>query len=67
MASNGEVSNRFGVYRSACCGAEIIIREGATFPDCRNHPKLTTTWEAIEVEVVDVQVIHRKGKAEPAA
>jgi hypothetical protein len=67
MATNGELNKQWGVYRTACCGAEIIIREGATFPDCRNHPQRTTTWEAIEVEVVDVQVIHRKAKPEPAA
>ena len=42
MPDNGEINERFGVYKSVCCGREIIIREGATFPDCPNHPKLGT-------------------------
>jgi hypothetical protein len=44
MPTNGEINKRFGVYRSFCCGAEIVIIEAATFPDCPNHPKLTTKW-----------------------
>ena len=62
MPSNGEVNLKFGVYRNVCCGREIIIREGATFPDCANHPKLSTVWKAIEVEIADVIVIDNKRK-----
>src|SRR5262245_52945437 len=66
MPMNGEVNQNWGVYRNACCGKEIIIREGATFPDCPNHPKSNATWKMIEVEVADVIVI-KKAKADPAA
>src|SRR2546427_678640 len=41
MAQNGEINKRFGVYKNLCCGVEIVLTEGATFPDCPNHPKLT--------------------------
>ena len=44
MPTNGEVNKELGIYRSACCGAEIVIIAGATFPDCPRHPKLTITW-----------------------
>ena len=69
MPSNGEVNSKFGVYRNVCCGREIIIREGAMFPDCANHPKLSTVWKALEVEIADVIVIDnkRKNKSDCAA
>jgi len=49
MPQNGEVNHRFGVYRNVCCGQEIMIRQGATFPDCKKHPKLTTIWKPVDV------------------
>ena len=49
MPQNGDTNKRFGVYKNLCCGDEIIVREGATFPDCKNHPKLTTVWKPIEL------------------
>jgi hypothetical protein len=49
MPQNGDINRVFGVYKSLCCGTEIMIREGATFPDCKNHPKLSTVWKAIEL------------------
>ena len=68
MPNNGEINRKFGVYKTVCCGREIIIREGATFPDCPNHPKLTTVWKAVDVTSGDV--IHlpkKKSGSEPAA
>jgi len=67
MPQNGDRNDRFGVYRNLCCGREIIIRDGATFPDCVNHPKLTTIWKPIEVDVEEVIVVRKKSKADPAA
>ena len=52
MPQNGEVNKRFGVYRSLCCGAEIVIPEGVRFPDCPNHPKLTTQWKSVADEKI---------------
>ena len=45
MAKNGEVNTTFGIYRTLCCGQEIAIIVGATFPDCPNHTKLPTEWK----------------------
>jgi hypothetical protein len=44
---NGEANQKFGIYKSVCCGAEIVINSGATFPDCPNHLKLTTIWKRV--------------------
>jgi len=33
------------VYKAVCCGAEIVISQGATFPDCPNHPRRITIWQ----------------------
>ena len=52
MPYNCEISDRFGVYRSVCCGAEIAIAEGAKFPDCPKHPKLVTKWESVGDEPI---------------
>lgn len=48
MPSNGEENTRFGVYKNVCCGFEIVIGKGLEFPDCPNHPKLTTIWKPIK-------------------
>jgi len=45
MAQNGEINKKFGVYKNLCCGVEIVLAEGARFPDCPKHPKLTTEWK----------------------
>ena len=67
MPRNGEINTRFGVYKAACCGAEIIIREGAAFPDCPKHPRSVAIWELIEVEIVDAITIKKKSQSDPAA
>jgi len=38
MPINGEINKEFGVYRTVRCGAEIVIREGSTFPTVRTIP-----------------------------
>ncbi len=47
MPVNGEVNVEFGVYRSLCCGEEIVIAPGAKFPDCPKHFALPTTWKSV--------------------
>jgi hypothetical protein len=44
---NGELNRKSGVYKSICCGAEIVIDGGSVFPDCMNHPNLTTMWRPV--------------------
>ena len=50
VPQNGETNTRLGVYRSLCCGAEIVLLAGVEFPDCPNHLKLTTTWKGVRDE-----------------
>ena len=47
MPRNGERNEKFGVYKSVCCGAEIVIDSGVVFPDCPKHPKRTTRWKPV--------------------
>lgn len=44
---NGEVNREFGIYKNLCCGAEIVIPESVTFPDCAKHINLVTEWKNI--------------------
>jgi len=68
VPNNREINQRFGVYKSLCCEAEIIIREGATFPDCPKHPKLTTVWKPVDFETIPIiEITRKKSKSDPAA
>jgi hypothetical protein len=50
MPTNGELSKSFGVYKTLCCDAEIVIGMGVPFPDCPNHKNLPTQWKALPNE-----------------
>ncbi len=50
MGRNGEVNRQFGIYKNLCCGAEIVIPEGVTFPDCAKHIHVATEWKNITDE-----------------
>src|SRR6266702_643791 len=47
MAQSGDQNTSFGIYKNDCCGREIAISKGATFPGCPKHRDLPTTWTAI--------------------
>jgi hypothetical protein len=65
MPSNGEINSKFGVYKNRCCGEEIVIPEGKEFPDCPNHPKLTTIWKPVVTEHI-IRLGNKPG-SDPAA
>jgi hypothetical protein len=67
VPQNGEINEAFGVYKSLCCGAEIVIREGATFPECPNHRSLKTIWTPLDFEMILMTEIRKKAKSDPAA
>ena len=48
MPADGEVNPQFAVYRSSCCGLEIVLPAGAIFPDCPNHLHLPLQWIWVE-------------------
>jgi hypothetical protein len=50
VPQNGEINENFGTYKSICCGAEIVIKAGTPFPECRRHLKLPTIWKLILAE-----------------
>jgi hypothetical protein len=47
MAQTDDKNTSFGMYKSACCGQEIAITFGATFPHCPRHRRSHTEWIAI--------------------
>jgi hypothetical protein len=69
VPQSGEKNTSFGVYRSDCCGFEIVISIGTAFPDCPKHTDLTTEWTTvIESDgVINLDNISRKKKPESAA
>jgi hypothetical protein len=50
MPHNGEKNIQSGSYRSLCCGTQIVINAASTFPDCPNHPRLSTTWKLVAAD-----------------
>jgi hypothetical protein len=71
MAQNGDFNSKFGVYRSLCCGLEIVIGEGVMFPDCPRHIKLTTEWKLVvepqERMINLTELSKQRGVSNPAA
>jgi hypothetical protein len=47
MPQTGKTNQKFGFYKSLCCGREIVVPEGTPFPDCPNHPDVATIWKSI--------------------
>jgi hypothetical protein len=45
---NGEVSPANGWYRNVCCNLELYVLAGKTFPDCRRHRNLPTSWRPLD-------------------
>jgi len=69
VPKNGEMNKEFGIYKSLCCGAEIVIPENVTFPDCAIHMNQPTEWK--DITNVDrsphAGELDRKKKKNPAA
>jgi hypothetical protein len=65
MPTNGEVNTKFGVYKTVCCGCEIVIAEGMEFPDCPNHSRLTTIWKPMSTDLAKLPT--SKSKSNNAA
>ncbi len=50
LPKHGDVNIQFGVYKNACCGTEIVIPVGVTFPDCARHLDMSTEWKRLRNE-----------------
>jgi hypothetical protein len=60
MPRNGEINEKFGVYRNLCCGSEIVLAERLEFPDCKNHINLITEWKPVADE--EIRHVRQLGK-----
>jgi hypothetical protein len=50
MPTNGERNKIEGVYKTLCCGEEIVLKAGLRFPDCPNHLRLPTIWKPVTAD-----------------
>jgi len=46
VLATGNKNPQFGIYKAVCCGYEIVVTEGARFPDCPEH-KRSARWELV--------------------
>ena len=67
VRQNGEINDKLGVYKSVCCGFEIIITKGASFPNCLDHPRDTTIWNLYSDENTAPRTGKKKSELKPAA
>jgi hypothetical protein len=66
VPQNGEANEKPGVYKSLCCGAEIVVNVSSMFPDCPNHRKLTTTWKMVSEPTAVPAPETKKADSNPA-
>jgi len=45
VSNNGNKNTKFGVYKSLCCGYEIVIGAGITFPRLSETPQIANRME----------------------
>jgi len=57
VAQSGDKNTSFGIFRSVCCEREIVIINGATFPECPKHRHLPTEWVAISESAVRIHLV----------
>lgn len=43
---SGDKCHLFAVYQAACCESEIVLIDGATFPDCPAHNR-PVVWNLV--------------------
>jgi len=45
LYNNGQVNPKDGWYRNVCCDLQLFVPAGKTFPDCKRHKNLPTSWK----------------------
>jgi len=63
VPKTGQLNQCFGVYKSVCCGSEIVITKGAIFPFCPDHARSPTVWKLMPDE--DMTQLTDKKKSDP--
>ncbi len=66
MPHSGDINLTFSVYKNGCCGREIVVREGATFPECPDHSGAITICEPLPTEISELRPI-KKSKPDSVA
>ena len=42
----------YGVWRSRCCGDEIVLYRGTIFPICQRHKEAMTEWVLVSTDLL---------------
>ena len=50
--ASGGTNIEYGVWRSKCCGDEIVLYRGAIFPLCNRHKEDLTEWVLVSTDVL---------------
>ena len=62
---SGTENRQYGVWKNRCCGDEIVLYRGATFPMCNKHQNKPTEWALISVIAVGTRGMITGGSGGP--
>ena len=57
----GSINGEAGVYGSLCCGNEIVLYAGATFPNCKKHQEIKTRWKQVGTVAIGPRSLEETG------
>lgn len=60
---NGVKNVEYGVWRSRCCGQEVVLYPGLIFPTCNKHPDSVTEWVLISTDLLRKSNVAQAGSA----
>ncbi|HEY2381598.1 MAG TPA: hypothetical protein VGK48_10520 [Terriglobia bacterium] len=43
----GSINGEHGIYKNYCCGDELVLYRGITFPNCNKHKQMITRWRLV--------------------
>jgi hypothetical protein len=43
----GSTNGEYGIYKNHCCGDELVLYKGITFPNCKKHQEMATRWQMV--------------------
>ena len=49
---SGVKNVQYGVWKSRCCGTEIVLYSAATFPMCSTHKEQATEWAFVTSDLL---------------
>ena len=60
---SGVKNQQYGVWRSRCCGTEIVLYRDSIFPTCNRHKEQLTEWVLVSTDLLRKPNVVKLAKA----